>query len=153
MLSLEQARRFAKEIVDENPNFVYSVLGNSGECFYVPLPVVLSWAADKEFSQGHEYTLGKLKGVDKDDPRQKTGCFVDRILFRAGITDQRSKSHFGSDVADLVAAGLIAEEAHIYMRDLQVEQDNGSSWGNAYATAETQLTEPDDEIDFDLEED
>lgn len=141
MLDLSTARRLAKEIRDENPDFVYNL--NSGDCFYVPLPVVLGWIETEPESTRDEFLQYQdLRTARADDPRQQVGCYVGQILDRAGVTEHRSKAYRDSDVVDLERAGLVDKDASNYLLTLQTQQDTGRSFDRAYSLAEHRLVDP-----------
>lgn len=133
MLSLEDARYYATEIVTEvGPEFRYGIPEKDGThiCLYVPLPEArVKGLYDEEPKEG--------------DPREQTGCLIGRILDRAGETVHRDPRVTVSDnVNDLdTMFPTLFEDGivRMYLVQLQESQDEGSTWIDAVTAGEMWL--------------
>lgn len=131
MLKLEQARAFARQVVEEQgADFVYNTQGAGTNCFYAPLSEVRAMG-----------TAVDRRRYDAPDNREKTGCLVGRILDLAGETRHREERNVSKAVDDLsrTCEGMMSQRAREYLSYLQGSQDTGHSWGVALEHAEAQL--------------
>lgn len=111
-IDLPKARELLAAAVEtQGRDFVYNPSGVAG-CQYMP-------ALD----------------TPEDDPRHKTGCLVGTALSLHGID---VSNLWGSVYGGLRVAqpGMMTKEAAKYFQVAQTRQDNGSSWGEAFDTAE-----------------
>lgn len=136
MLTLQDARRYAAEIVSQvGPDFRYMTIRTAAhaQCLYIPL---------KEARAQGIYREEQIE----DDPREKTGCLVGRILDAAGETAHRSHHvEITDNVDDLYRKfpGLFDNIVGGYLTTLQISQDDGKTWAESVADGENWLrTEP-----------
>ena len=127
-ITLTDARGvLARAVLTQGPDFVYSP--NAGAmCYYDPVNV------NEAFSP--------------EDPRLKTPCLIGVALNLAG---EERHHHFHGQVyreenpdyqwGTLFGAfpDMMTEKAGKYFRAAQAQQDEGKTWGAAYATAEASL--------------
>lgn len=127
MIDLDMARGLlARAVLTQGPEFVYNPHGMGAACFYAPVsPADLPTLTSQPGSQADPET----------DPRCFTGCLVGVALAFAGITFPKTEIR----PIHLIAAGgslPLTADAVTYLRRAQQQQDNGSTWGQAYQNAE-----------------
>lgn len=128
MLTLEQAQRYAEEVVAERgEDFVYNPKdGTYRMCAYVS-------QEDERYPQYSNQAIGSAV----------TGCLVGEILKRAGLlTDYIAgcSTSIGSLITDTNKVVVENEETRQFLSTLQIEQDLGASWGIALKTAKEEVT-------------
>lgn len=114
-IDLDMARGLlARAVLTQGPDFVYNPEGH-GDCHYEPLP-------------------------DTEGPKGVTGCLVGVALGLHGA--QIPKGSTDSIVAIRnESPDMATEAAAVYFQAAQWAQDNGNSWGQAYATAEKRVAD------------
>ncbi|MFF5433443.1 hypothetical protein ACFY5K_25845 [Streptomyces griseofuscus] len=113
----EQIMMALRDVVAENPERVYkapAVMSGSegGTCFYVH--------------------------VD-DDGQEEPGCIVGTVLHRLGVplAELKKKEGLGALAAirGLEPQVLATHKTQAVLRDIQIRQDRGAPWGEAYTAA------------------
>ncbi|MFE9442514.1 hypothetical protein ACFYO2_26765 [Streptomyces sp. NPDC006602] len=111
-----QVRETLHAVVSERPEFVYSspeyMENDEGlSCFYV-----------------HD---------DEDGNPVSAGCVVGVVLNRLGVPLEELKKHEGKTAAQMVKHVVTGatRSIGIVLSNVQFDQDEGASWGEAYAKA------------------
>lgn len=117
-INLTQARELLKQAVEtQGHEFVYNP-NQQYECRYEPIPF------DRRKDDG--------------DPRHLTGCLVGTAI---SFTDETR--HIGVMMSawslHFEFPGMLTEEAALYLRQAQIVQDEGRTWGEAHDVAELWL--------------
>lgn len=116
MIDLKLARELLKKAVDtQGPDFVYNPSNQYG-CYYRPV-------------------VGTEHSGKDDDRRNTTGCLVGVALSLNGDTWHlnEQRSIYSLWIADPTK---LSQEAADYFQAAQSRQDDGCTWGKAYADAE-----------------
>jgi hypothetical protein len=116
-INLERARTLLAEAVKtQGRDFVYNP-GGEYECEYTP---VLRLANEPE------------------RPNQKTGCLIGVALSLAGVNVKTLCGSVSLSAAEWKRGGVVDLQGFTaeYFRLAQREQDAGSTWGDAFDTAE-----------------
>lgn len=135
MIKLEQARDLLKRAVEtQGRDFVYNP-GGRGGCFYV--------AMTPERIAEYESRYDPRSGVLERErsllsSKQKTGCLIGVALDLAGVTIHHDDLTGMGSVLNLYRdnLGVMSRAAAQYFLHAQEKQDTGSTWGQAYDTAE-----------------
>lgn len=126
-LDMDTARRLAREVLaEEGRACVYAPPSNSGSnaCYYAPLAKL------------------RASGIVSEDPlpddiRERTGCYVGRILTAHGETRHLEFMTVVSDLWNSYGTSMFTERRVMeYLLTIQRVQDPGGNWGAAYDAAE-----------------
>lgn len=114
MITLEQARVALKQAMEtQGPDFVYNP-GGQGECWNVP-----------------------MKSYPEGSPKRITGCLVGLTYPILGVAEKRyTEDNVGRGVMGILNDYLASVEVITYLLEAQMAQDQGMTWGDAYAAAE-----------------
>lgn len=123
MIELEEARGLlARAVLTQGPDFRYNNTTGGRECWYLPLT-----PNDEIFAS---------------DPRCCTGCLIGTALKLSGVEVAEWPGSI-EYVYDLDKDGMqskISQEVARYFQRAQTAQDDGRTWGEAYAAAERSLS-------------
>lgn len=117
MIDLEQARDLLRRAVEtQGRDFIYNHPDANERCHYVPNP-------------------------ELPEPKNLTGCLIGVALDLAGETRHHISFDLDWTVFDLGVnfPGMMTQEARDYFSAAQREQDQGSTWGEAYDFAESTI--------------
>jgi hypothetical protein len=130
-LTLDEAEAAMREVVAERGrDFRYIDKGtaaSSGACLYAPIT--------------HPAIAGKIeRGIYRVDKlptaAQTTGCIVGEVLKRTGRLTNRVASA-QANIGALIGSGEVSatDEVKRFLNRAQLDQDNGSTWGEALDAA------------------
>lgn len=131
VLTLERARKAALKIVQERGNTIYSPDGK-GMCRYIAI-------TDPDI-----ILTQKAMGVDTT-VREHTGCLVGELLDNEDLLT-REIAISGESIDEIIESEILKisdNRVTGYLNDLQLQQDGGASWIDAYRFAEMRLVDPD----------
>lgn len=116
-ITLNRVREaLAQAVATQGKDFIYNP-GGLGQCFYRPFPTMVA-----------------------DDPRRLTGCLVGVALDILGVDYDHDDAQPVNEMIDSEDLGdRFTSSAVAYLCTVQVSQDNGASWGQAYAGADRAL--------------
>lgn len=138
-IDLPQARELlARAVATQGPDFVYDP-GGHGDCIYVPIQDFLDHTYGDEEIENLEF-VDSLDALGDDSPKKKTGCLVGVALDLAGEVRHRYSQQSIKNIAE-DHPDMMTKEAAEYFQEAQTSQDNGSTWGEALAWAESSVAE------------
>lgn len=135
-ITLTQVRQLARKIVrDAGTEFVY--LPHKGAaCLYISLSEAREqWPSDVWDADAISPT------PVPQDPREHTACLVGRILDEAGEDRHHTTTFNGLGIEGVAEQlpDMLEAAAASYLAILQQSQDDGNTWGTAWAEAELSL--------------
>lgn len=137
MLTLEQVRQLARKVVRETgATFVYVPAQGGATCLYIPISKAREQWPDDDWG-----AVDISLVFDPEDPREHTACLVGRILDEAGEDRHHAITFHGIGIVGIAEQipDMLEAEAVDYLNNLQNSQDDGHTWGTAWAEAELRL--------------
>jgi hypothetical protein len=131
VITLPEARGLlARAVLTMGPDFVHNTaVGDGIGCLNIP------------FGDIPEPYLTEIGAHDipEDSPKRKTGCLVATALSFAGLDRFAERVAAHPQATVVMFKSELTKEAYDYLGEAQGLQDNGASWGAAYAHVEGKL--------------
>lgn len=118
LMTLEMARGYlARAVLTQGPDFVYRATGRAVICHYKALP----------------------DSTPETDPRHHTGCMVGVVMKLSGREILEVHEGETPESVYMREEWNLSARAGRYLYSAQYAQDNGHTWGQAYAHAEDMI--------------